>query len=67
MNATRTWLVLAGACAALPAHAQDDLVVTSSRAYRRNGTLRQVLRVWSVAAGYFLGVSPARLQRWYTR
>ena len=46
---------------------RPEVVVTSSRAYRRNGTLRQVLRVWSVAAGYFLGVSPARLQRWYTR
>ena len=46
---------------------RPELVVTSSRAYRRNGILRQVLRVWTVATGYFLGVSPARLQRWYTR
>ena len=32
MSAARIWLVLVGACAALPARAQDELTVTSSRA-----------------------------------
>jgi uncharacterized protein len=46
---------------------RPEAMVTSARGYRRHGTVRQVLRVWRVAAGYFLGVSPARLQRWYSR
>jgi hypothetical protein len=39
--------------------------VTSSRRYRQRGALRQVLRNWKVLAGYFLGVAPERLERWY--
>jgi uncharacterized protein len=38
---------------------------TSSRRYREHGALRQVLRNWRVLAGYFLGVSPDTLERWY--
>ncbi len=38
---------------------------TSARRYRERGALRQVLRVWRVLAGYFLGVPPERLARWY--
>ncbi|MGE5412545.1 MAG: hypothetical protein ACM3NW_00095, partial [Syntrophomonadaceae bacterium] len=39
--------------------------VTSARRYRESGAARQVLRVWRVLAGYFLGASPDRLARWY--
>jgi rSAM/selenodomain-associated transferase 2 len=41
--------------------------VTSPRRYRQNGSLRQVLRNWRVLAGYFTGVSPEKLERWYNR
>jgi len=44
---------------------RPEVMVTSARGYLRHGALRQVLRVWRVAGGYFLGVSPARLRRWY--
>jgi hypothetical protein len=37
---------------------------TSPRRYR-GGAFRQVLRVWTVFLGYYAGVSPARLARWY--
>jgi rSAM/selenodomain-associated transferase 2 len=39
--------------------------ITSPRRYRENGSLRQVLRNWRVLAGYFAGVSPEKLERWY--
>jgi len=38
---------------------------TSPRRYRENGSLRQVLRNWRVLAGYFAGVAPEKLERWY--
>jgi rSAM/selenodomain-associated transferase 2 len=38
---------------------------TSPRRYDAHGVLRQVLRNWRVLAGYFAGVSPATLARWY--
>jgi hypothetical protein len=41
--------------------------VTSPRRYRENGSLRQVLRNWRVLAGYFAGVAPEKLERWYNR
>jgi rSAM/selenodomain-associated transferase 2 len=41
--------------------------VTSPRRYRQNGSLRQVLRNWRVLAGYFAGVAPEKLERWYNR
>ncbi|MEX0880073.1 MAG: hypothetical protein WEF99_18190 [Thermoanaerobaculia bacterium] len=46
---------------------RPEATVTSARRYRERGTVRQVLRVWKVAAGYFLGVRPERLARWYER
>ncbi len=46
---------------------RPELTVTSGRRYRDRGALRQVLRVWKVVAGYFLGVPPERLARWYER
>lgn len=44
-----------------------EAVVTSARHYRSRGALRQTFRVWTTLAGYFLGVSPDRLARWYRR
>ena len=46
---------------------RPEVTVTSARRYRERGAFRQVLRVWTVAAGYFLGVRPERLARWYER
>lgn len=40
-------------------------VVTSSRRWERAGTVRTILRMWCLRALYALGVSPARLARWY--
>jgi hypothetical protein len=42
-----------------------EKTVTSPRRYREQGNLRQVLRNWRVLAGYFAGISPEKLQRWY--
>jgi len=44
---------------------RPEKTITSPRRYRECGALRQVLRNWRVLAGYFLGVSPGRLERWY--
>lgn len=38
---------------------------TSARRYRERGALRQVLRNWRVLLGYFAGISPRTLERWY--
>ena len=38
---------------------------TSPRRYREGGAILQVLRVWRVLLGYYAGVSPERLTRWY--
>jgi rSAM/selenodomain-associated transferase 2 len=40
-------------------------MVTSPRRYLERGALQQVLTNWKVLAGYYLGVSPERLARWY--
>jgi len=42
-----------------------EKTATSPRRYRERGAMRQVLRNWRVLAGYYLGVSPATLERWY--
>ncbi|MEO8432442.1 MAG: TIGR04283 family arsenosugar biosynthesis glycosyltransferase [Acidobacteriota bacterium] len=42
-----------------------ERTVTSPRRYRERGPLRQVLRSWLVQIGWFAGVSPERLERWY--
>lgn len=42
-----------------------EVVTASPRRYEERGVLRQVLRVWIVLGGYFLGVSPERLGRLY--
>jgi hypothetical protein len=46
---------------------RPEPMTTSARRYAERGALRQVFRVWRVAAGYFLGVSAERLGRWYYR
>jgi hypothetical protein len=46
---------------------RPEATTTSPRRYRERGALRQVLRVWRVMAGYFAGVDPATLRRWYER
>ena len=46
---------------------RPERMVTSARRYRERGVLRQVLRVWKVVGGYYLGVPPERLARWYER
>jgi rSAM/selenodomain-associated transferase 2 len=42
-----------------------DRVITSARRWRAHGTLRTIVAMWSLRLGYFLGVSPARLARFY--
>lgn len=42
-----------------------EKTVTSPRRYRESGAFRQVLRNWRVLAGYYAGVSPEKLDRWY--
>ena len=42
-----------------------EKTVTSPRRYAQAGAARQVLRNWRVLAGYFAGVSPEKLERWY--
>jgi len=44
---------------------RPEKTVTSPRRYRETGAVRQVLRNWRVLAGYFAGVSPEKLERWY--
>ena len=46
---------------------RPERMTTSAQRYRQRGALRQVLRVWMVGAGYFLGVPPDRLARFYFR
>lgn len=40
-------------------------VVTSSRRWEQGGTVRTILRMWTLRGLYALGVSPVRLARWY--
>jgi rSAM/selenodomain-associated transferase 2 len=42
-----------------------ETTITSPRRYRQVGALRQVLRTWRVLVGYYAGVSPETLTRWY--
>ena len=42
-----------------------EKTVTSPRRYRDAGAFRQVLRTWRVIAGYYAGVPPETLTRWY--
>jgi glycosyltransferase involved in cell wall biosynthesis len=44
---------------------RPEVTRTSPRRYRERGAMRQVLRVWRVMLGYYAGVSPQTLGRWY--
>ncbi len=40
-------------------------VTTSARRWQKNGIWRTIILMWGLRAAYALGVSPARLARWY--
>ena len=42
-----------------------ERLITSARRWQKHGTLRTVLVMWTLRLAYFLGVSPARLARFY--
>jgi rSAM/selenodomain-associated transferase 2 len=42
-----------------------ERVVTSSRRWRHDGTVRTILRMWTLRALYYAGVTPARLHAFY--
>lgn len=44
---------------------RPEACVTSPRRYLAAGTLRQLLRNWRVQVGFYAGVEPDRLARWY--
>jgi len=44
---------------------RPEKTITSPRRYVEIGVARQVFRNWKVIAGYFAGVSPETLTRWY--
>ena len=44
---------------------RPEKTITSARRYRASGALRQVFRNWKVMGGYFAGVRPETLSRWY--
>ncbi|MGH9368869.1 MAG: TIGR04283 family arsenosugar biosynthesis glycosyltransferase [Thermoanaerobaculia bacterium] len=50
-----------------PVAIRREKSVTSPRRYRETGPLRQMLRNWRVQIGYFAGVDPETLARWYSR
>ena len=42
-----------------------ETVLTSARRWQRHGLVRTVLLMWLLRAGYYAGISPARLARFY--
>ncbi len=44
---------------------RPEKTYTSPARYREHGALRRVLTNWKVMLGYFAGVSPETLSRWY--
>ncbi len=44
---------------------RPEKTITSPRRYVEEGAARRVLRNWRVLAGYFAGVRPETLRRWY--
>jgi len=48
-----------------PVEIAPAAVATSARRWLAEGTLRTTLKNQVIIMGYFLGVSPARLRRWY--
>jgi hypothetical protein len=43
-----------------------ETVVTSARRWERRGVARTVLLMWALRLGYYAGVAPERLARFYT-
>ena len=43
----------------------DTPLLSSSRRWERRGIVRTILLMWTLRLAYALGVSPARLVRWY--
>lgn len=48
-----------------PLVVRPEKTLTSGRRYVRRGVPRQVLRTWRILLGYFAGIDPRRLERWY--
>jgi len=44
---------------------RPESTLTSPRRYLCRGPARQVVRTWAVLLGYFAGIDPRRLERWY--
>jgi rSAM/selenodomain-associated transferase 2 len=44
----------------------DKPLLTSSRRWEKHGVLRTIITMWGLRLGYFLGVDPQRLARFYT-
>ncbi len=42
-------------------------LIASSRHWEKNGIVRTIFLMWTLRLLYWLGVSPVRLARWYTR
>lgn len=42
-------------------------VTTSARKWERDGAVRTILLMWALRFLYMVGISPARLHRWYYR
>jgi rSAM/selenodomain-associated transferase 2 len=42
-----------------------ERAVTASRRWEEGGIARTIVLMWGLRLGYFLGVAPARLARWY--
>jgi rSAM/selenodomain-associated transferase 2 len=42
-----------------------ERALTASRRWEENGIARTIILMWGLRLAYFLGVSPARLARWY--
>jgi hypothetical protein len=48
-----------------PCAVVDGPLLSSSRRWHREGMTRTVLKMWAIRSGYYLGVDPAVLARWY--
>lgn len=51
--------------AVAPCSVVPCVLTTSARRYHQDGGWRTTLRMWGVRSGYYAGVSPERLARWY--
>ena len=41
-------------------------LLSSSRRWEKHGVLRTIFTMWGLRLGYFLGIAPQRLARFYT-